>query len=95
MSRMRASHRDARSTRGWRARAPHLVSERRALLARCGAKAFLDAKRLKFPVMAKSGPCKIDCEGLRAALSRARQFRHARAGAKARRMGARARCHWA
>jgi hypothetical protein len=92
---MRASHKAARSTKGWRRRAPHLKSERKALHARCGAKAFLDPKRLKFPIMAKHGPCVPDCEGIRAAKSRAAQFHHRHAAAKAERLGKRAACHWA
>lgn len=92
---MKASHKTARSTKGWRKRAPYLKSERRALLARCGAKAFLDAKHLKFPVMAKDGPCRIDCEGLRAAKSRAAQFHHRKVAVKVERMGKRASCRWA
>ena len=92
---MRASHRKARSTKGWRKRAPKLVSERRALYARCGAKAFLDPKHLKFPIMAKSGPCVIDCAGLESAVRRAGQYKHRKIETKASRLGKRAACHWA
>jgi hypothetical protein len=92
---MKATYKTARTTKGWRKRAPKTVSERRALLARCGSKAFLDAKNLKFPVMAKTGPCVLDCEGVRAAKSRARQFHHGKVATKAVRMGRRAACHWA
>lgn len=92
---MKATHKRARTTKGWRARAPKIPSERRELYARCGAKAFLEPKNLKFPVMAKTGPCVVDCEGLRAALSRAKQYRHPKAAAKAKRLGKRAACHWA
>jgi hypothetical protein len=92
---MRATHKKARSTKGWRRRAPHTKSERRALMARCGSKAFLDPKHLKFPIMAKNGPCVPDCEGIRAAKSRAAQFHHRKAKAKATRLGSRAACHWA
>ena len=92
---MRASHKKARTTKGWRKRAPHLLSERRALKARCGAKAFLDPKRLKFPIVAKSGGCAVDCAGLEAAIRRAGQFKHRKVEAKGKRMGKRAACHWA
>lgn len=91
---MKATHKSARTTKGWKKRAPRTPHERRALLAHCGAKAFLDPKNLKFPVMAKSGRCIVDCEGLRAAKSRARQFHHAKVAVKATRMGKRAACHW-
>ena len=92
---MKATHKKARSTKGWRRRAPKTPTERRELLARCGAKAFLDPKNMKFPVMAKTGPCVVDCEGLRAAKSRARQYHHGKVATKASRMGKRAACHWA
>lgn len=91
---MQAKHRGARTTKGWRRRAPKTKSEREALYARCGAKAFLDPKKLKFPIMAKSGSCVVDCEGLRAAKSRAGQYKHRKVKAKAARMGKRAACHW-
>jgi len=92
---MKAKHKTARTTKGWRKLAPKIPSERRALLARCGAKAFLEPKKLKFPIMAKTGPCVVDCEGLRTAYARAKQFRHTKAAAKAKRLGKRAACHWA
>lgn len=91
---MKASHRTARTTRGWKQRAPKTPHERRALLARCGAKAFLDAQRMKFPVMPKHGPCVPDCEGVRAAYARAKQYHHPKVATKATRLGKRAACHW-
>lgn len=92
---MRAKNKRARTTKGWRRRAPKTKREREALYARCGAKAFLDPKNLKFPVMGKTGPCVPDCEGVRAAYSRAKQYRHRKAAGKAKRLGTRAACHWA
>jgi hypothetical protein len=92
---MKATHKRSRTTKGWRKLAPKTKGERTALYARCGTKAFLDPKNLKFPVMAKTGPCVIDCEGLRAAKARAAQFKHRKVGAKAKRLGKRAACHWA
>lgn len=92
---MKATHRTARTTKGWRARAPKLRSERRALLARCGSRAFLQPSKLKFPIMAKSGPCVVDCEALRAAKSRAAQFGHSAVAKKAESKGKRAACRWA
>lgn len=59
----------------WAKRAPKTMKQRRALLARCGPRAFLDPANLKYPVMAKSGACRIDCAGAKAAYSRARQWR--------------------
>jgi hypothetical protein len=76
--------------KGWSRRAPKTKGEREALYARCGAKAFLDPKNLKFPVMAKSGPCVPDCAGVRAAKTRAAQFKRRKVGAKAKRLSTRA-----
>lgn len=91
---MKAKHKMARSTKGWRKLAPKTPTERRKLLAHCGAKAFLDPKKLKFPVMAKHGPCVVDCEGLRTAYARAKQFHHTKAAGKAKRLANRAACAW-
>lgn len=92
---MRATHKTAKTTKGWRKAAPHIPSERRALLARCGRRAFLDPDNLAFPVMPKKGSCVVDCEGVRSALSRARQFGHKAIAAEAEAMGGRAGCRWA
>jgi hypothetical protein len=91
-----ATHRGSQTTRGWRGRAPKTLFERRELLRRCGAKAFLDPKHLKYPVMAKgSTSCAIDCQGLRAAKARAGQYHHRKLEAKAERKGKSAHCGWA
>jgi hypothetical protein len=98
-----------RTTKGWAKRAPSRVSARRELKKRCGAKAFLLPGELKYPIMAKSGPCTIDCQGLRAAKSRlgamatsakrvkryaeSKKFR--RLQMKADRIGRKAGCRWA
>lgn len=79
----------------WSARAPKTMRQRRALLARCGRRAFLDPANLKYPVMAKSGRCVVDCEGLRAAKSRAGQHHKRKIKSKASRMASRAACCWA
>lgn len=70
--------------KGWHKRAPKTGRDRRALLARCGRDAFLEPGNLKFPVVAKTGGCAVDCAGAQAALVRARQFGHKAAAAKAR-----------
>lgn len=92
---MKAKHTKDRSTKGWSKRAPKLVSQRRRLLAKCGTKAFLTPAKLKFPIIAKTGPCVVDCAGLRAAYARARQFHHPVAAKKAQLLAVRAKCRWA
>lgn len=76
----------------WRTRAPKTKGERSALYMRCGAKAFLDPTNLKFPIMAKHGPCVPDCEGVRAAKSRAGQYHRGKIAKKAARISKRAAC---
>lgn len=78
----------------WGRKAPKTVHERRALLARCGARAFLDPKGMKFPVMPKRGACTVDCAGLRAAYARAKQYGHRKAAAQAKKLAGRAACAW-
>jgi hypothetical protein len=91
---MRATHRKAKTTKGWRKAAPKIPSERRALLARCGKKAFLEPSKLKFPIMPKHGACRPDCEGLRSAFARANQYGHTTIAARARKKAKAARCAW-
>ena len=103
----RATHRTSRDVRGWGRRAPKTVKQRRQLIARCGRRAFLLPNTLRFPVIAKTGGCAYDCEGLRAAKARAAQqasiarrkgkspAKYNAAKRKAQRLGKRAACHWA
>jgi hypothetical protein len=60
----------ARTRKRWSAIAPKTVGQRRALLKRCGRKAFLDPDNLKYPIMAAKGPCVPNCDGIKAARSR-------------------------
>lgn len=92
---MRTIDRRSKSTKGWRKLAPKSPSERRALLARCGKRAFLQPSKLKFPIMRKTGPCVVDCEGLRAAKARAAQYGHTSIAKKAEAKGKRGSCRWA
>lgn len=104
---IRATHRASRDVKGWGRRAPKTMQQRRKLLARCGRRAFLIPGKLSFPVVAKTGGCAFDCEGLRAAKARAAQMvsmarragksptKYKAAERKAERLGARANCHWA
>jgi hypothetical protein len=80
---MRTTHRSATTAKGWGSRAPKTVGERRALRARCGPRAFLDPEGLRFPVIAKRGRCLLDCQGLKAALGRAKARRYRSIVAKA------------
>ena len=66
------------SSRDWSRVAPKTVSERSALLSKCGRRCFLGPGKT-FPICARSGSghggaCKIDRRGVVAAYSRARQW---------------------
>lgn len=84
----------ARSVKGWKAVAPKLVSERRAVMRRCGPSAFLEPGKLRFPIVSKHGNCAIDCRGLRVAKARAAQYGHRSLVAKADRIAANHACAW-
>jgi len=92
---------------GWPKRKPRSGLQRRELKAACGAKAFLDPKKLAYPVMKKG--CNFDCQGVSSAYKRARQQRsmaqnagmsheaayHNRIAKKAHTLGKRLGCLWA
>ena len=67
-------------TRGWAARSPTRGKERHQLHSDCGDKCFLLPGEEKFPICASprtsggSSNCEVDCNGLEAALIRARQW---------------------
>jgi hypothetical protein len=84
-----------RKVKSWKKLAPKLVSERHAVAKRCGVeRAFLLPKTMGFPIIAKRGPCKPSCDGLRAAFARARQTHRREIAAKALRIACRQRCPW-
>lgn len=85
----------ATSTRGWARAKPKTEADRRALRKRCGASAFLQPPKLKYPIMAKSGGCVVDCRALRAAKSRAGSRHRRKLEAKADRRARAAGCAWA
>jgi hypothetical protein len=85
----------AKSTKGWARLKPSRKSDRRALKKRCGASAFLDPKKLKYPVVAVGGGCTPDCRGIRSAKARAAQGRHRKLVAKAERLAKRVGCKFA
>jgi len=98
--RVRASHAQAHTTKGWLKAAPKTRKAREALYHRCGAGAFLvpnasNPGMSKFPVMTKRGRCVVDCRGLRIALTRAKQHKYSAAYRKADALGKKGKCRWA
>lgn len=67
------------SSRGWSRVAPKTVSERSALLSKCGRRCFLGSRKT-FPICPRLGSgsgsrdCKVDRRGVAAAYSRAREW---------------------
>ena len=78
----------------WTKTVPKTKKARRALMDKCGARAFLDPKWLKFPIVGKHAGCKPSCSGLEAAFKRARQYHRAKIAKKARQLAKRAKCAW-
>lgn len=64
----------------WGEKKPHKVGERRKLLEKCGKDAFLLPDKMKFPVCnkidKKTTKCTYNCRGLKAASSRAGQWKY-------------------
>ena len=63
----------SRSSRGWSRVAPKTISERSALMSKCGRRCFLGSRKT-FPICAANGACKVDRRGVAAAYSRAREW---------------------
>jgi hypothetical protein len=67
----------SQSSRKWSRVAPKTISDRSAVLSKCGRKCFLGSGKT-FPICARlgsgSGSCKIDRRGVAAAYSRAREW---------------------
>lgn len=64
--RVRPKNVAAKTTKGW----PRLkTSQRKAIMKACGPRAFLDPKRLKYPIMTQD--CRPNCKGIRTAKQRA------------------------
>ena len=67
------------ATRGWGAAAPKRGKERHALMNKCGRQCFLQPENEGFPICAalrEGQGCEVDCRGVTAAFSRARQYKH-------------------
>lgn len=74
------SFRVDRENTPWEQKKPHSMKERRTLFDRCGEDAFLLPKALKFPIAnkidKKSSSCTYNCRGLKAASSRAGEWKY-------------------
>jgi hypothetical protein len=74
-SRSRSRSRSRSNGPNWSSKSPKTVSERTAVLKKCGRRCFLGPNK-SFPVCSGKGTarCKIDRKGVQAAYSRAREW---------------------
>ncbi len=92
----------AAARKGWGKRVPTHQAARRALKKKCGTVCFIDPSGNRgagsFPVCRKlsitRGKCVLDCEGLRAAFSRSRQYKYSRFAKRAVKLACKAGCKW-
>ena len=100
----RKSRRKSRKRRSpygnWKRKAPKRTSARRKMLKKHGKKCFLmpggiaaNSYRPMFPVCDKNG--KYNCGGIRAARTRAAEWKYVKVKARANRLGKRLGCDWA
>ena len=87
--------------KAWGQTKPNSVGQRRDLLANCGKSCFLlpDLKTPKFPVCNKlpltdkEPTCSYNCKGIKAAASRAGEWKYAAVLEAARKLGQRSKCY--
>lgn len=93
----------AKARTGWSKRSPRTREARRAVKAKCGTSCFLkpsgDGGAGSFPICrnlkSSRGKCVVDCQGVKAAYTRARQFGHNAVAKKALKAACKAGCGWA
>jgi hypothetical protein len=71
---------------GWSVRAPKTIRARRKMLDKCGTRCFLNPEKLKFPVCADDGRCRLSRAGVIAAKKRAAQWGYTKQLAQATRL---------
>lgn len=65
----------AKLSKGWHQESPKTKSERLLLLHKCGEDAFLDSKRLKYPIISVNDKsCNKSCKGIVSAIMRAKEW---------------------
>lgn len=95
---MKVAYRNySRGARGWGNKKPRRVSERQAVMDKCGADCFMRPEYMGFPVCQKlntSGQCTVDCRGLLAAKVRGAQWKYPDVVKKADARARSLRCRW-
>lgn len=88
-----ARRKKARGRYDWSKRSPKTKSERQKMPKAC----FLAPGSRSYPICPTGtrGRRVVDCEGTRAAYSRAKQYKKIKVAAKAKRVASRAGCKWA
>jgi hypothetical protein len=60
----------------WSKKKPNSKGEREYIYKKCGESCFLIPQQLKFPICNKNLPCTYNCRGLKAASSRAGEWKY-------------------
>lgn len=81
--------------RPWGMDKPEKIKDRRRLLQKCGSSCFLlpDSKKPMFPICNKKLPCRYNCRGIKAAASRAGEWKYDKVLARARQLAERFGCY--
>ena len=78
----------------WATKKPEKKSQRTRVLETCGKSCFLVPDELKFPICNKDAPpCEYNCRGLKAASSRAGEWKYTRVLEKSKALTARFGCY--
>jgi hypothetical protein len=83
-----------KSEESWMTKKPETKPERTRVLQKCGKSCFLVPDQLKFPICNKDAPpCKYNCRGLKAASSRAGEWKYTRVLEKSKELSAKFGCY--
>lgn len=81
--------------RKWGMDKPDRIKDRRRILAKCGTSCFLlpDAQKPGFPICNKTMPCRYNCKGIKAAASRAGEWKYDKVLTRAKELSERFGCY--
>ena len=77
----------------WGLKKPKLVGERKYIKENCGDSCFLIPEMNKFPICNKTLPCEYNCRGIKAASSRAGEFKYTKVLEKSKELSSRFGCY--
>ena len=77
----------------WGTKKPGLVGERKYIKENCGDSCFLIPETNKFPICNKTLPCTYNCRGIKAASSRAGEFKYKKVLMKSKELSSKFGCY--